>query len=226
MDAKLGYLWGVVSVLTSMHPAWQSVQWQHHQNHSVWKGTGREKRWCRTSRARFKQWKSVLGSSVLTLQSINTSFCFSFSSSHYPLSLSAVYDKWVQNAIWLHPSMCASPINDVYSLLGLPITTILFLFTLNLLPLCTSLVRHDTERYPRAEAHICYWICLIVLEDAHPELCSIIMTFVFLKILLCVRWSVIISKPYLHTLWEIVHLWLLEQKKFRCDGTNVHHWNF
>lgn len=28
--------------------------------------------------------------------------------------------------------MCASPINDVYSLLGLPITSILLLFTLNL----------------------------------------------------------------------------------------------
>lgn len=39
--------------------------------------------------------------------------------------------------------MCASPINDVYSLLGLPITTVLFLFTLNLLPHLTSSLMHD-----------------------------------------------------------------------------------
>lgn len=206
MDAKLGYRWGVVSVLTSMHPAWQSVQWQHHQNHSVWEGTGAERRWCRTTRARFKQCKSVLGSRVLTLQSIDSSFFFFFiplpfslSSSHSLLSrsLSAVYDKWVQNTIWLHPSMCASPINDVYFLLGLPITTILLLFTLNLLPLLTSSVMHNIQEPT------------FLME---PDLARVTHAFncaqSFPNKNLCNTCCVINLnlQPYSKTMWEVVYL--------------------
>lgn len=177
MDAKFGDLRGVLYSPVCIRLG-RVLQWQHHQNHSDRKGTGTERRWCRTSRARFKQWKSVLGSSVLTLQSINTPFCFSFSlsSSHSLLSLCQQRaDKWVQNTIWLHPSMCASPINDVYSLLGLPITTILSLFTLNLplhhIPphiICHAWCQAISIRM---EVHISHWAWLIGLGGACLWLC-------------------------------------------------------
>lgn len=109
----------------------RELQWQHHQSHSDRKGT--QSRWCRTSRATFKQCKSFPRLQCTDYAIIKHLFSFSlFPALPLSLSLSLASDKWVQNTIWLHPSMCASPINDVYSLLVLPITTILPLFTLNL----------------------------------------------------------------------------------------------
>lgn len=104
--------------------------------------------------------------------------------------------------------MCASPINDVYSLLGLPITTILLLFTLNL-PLHSHSLTHVLCHawYPAIFIRTDFsfligpdWLALVVHGSeciyAHLEH----ITLVLLKAIVCNR-----CRAFINRIFSIVH---------------------
>lgn len=99
------------------------LQWQHHQKRSARGARRWDQAWLR-QRCADRPCDPIFPLCFLCN-------CLELHT-HTHTILSATSDKWVQNTIWLHPSMCAFPINDVYSPLSLPIAIISLLFSLNL----------------------------------------------------------------------------------------------
>lgn len=170
MDAKFGDLQGVVSVLGSMYPAWQKSATPAAPSEPLWQEQHAQ------NRQSLDLNSGICFSRALTLQSISTSFCFSFSLSKSNSFLLSLCQQCMTNE-YKTPSGCIHPCVPIQLMMFILCCTYLsppFFFYLLLIYLPFSLLL-SCVKSARVNIHLAWPACL-----AHAYDWNISQIFLFL----------------------------------------------